>query len=191
MEGYQYRNPEEMAGRVMNLLRQYNVMKPEQVESFFPNEEKAAARALKKLEKTRQIYRNPYTGLVASSEFAYSLKDDGTLRCLWVLADMLNRKPVDGHYLAGKEDFPARILFFSGQEIYDILYVGAGDLKLVNGMFVKSRRFGENHIIAVEDGRLIGSITVPGVIGYCLVGEDGHVEYYKKTLGRSESNGTD
>lgn len=75
---------------------------------------------VEKLEKTRQIYRNPYTGLIASSEFAYSLKDEGTMKCLWVLADMMRRKPVDGHYLAGKEDFPIRILFYSGAEIYDI-----------------------------------------------------------------------
>lgn len=186
VNGYVYRNPEETAEEVLRLLRQYNVMKPEQVEAFFPGREKAAVRALKKLEKTRQIYRNSYTGLIASSEFAYSLKDEGTVKCLWILADMMNRKPVAGHYLAGKEDFPIRILFFSGVEIYDILYVGVGDLKLVNGMFAKSRRTGENHIIAVEDGTLIGAVAVPGTIGFCLVNEDGHVEYYKKTRERSE-----
>lgn len=183
--GYEYRNPEQTAGKVLGLLRQYNVMKPEQIEAFFPGQEKAAARALKKLEKTRQVYKNPYTGLMASSEFAYSLKDEGTVKCLWVLADMMRRKPVDGHYLAGKEDFPVRILFYSGADIYDILYVGAGDLKLVNGMFLKSRRTGENHIIAVEDKDLMGAVTVPGTIGFCLVGEDGRVTYYKKTSERS------
>lgn len=186
VKGYEYRNPADTAENVLNLIRQYNVMKPDQIEAFFPGQEKAVTRALKKLEKTRQIYRNPYTGLIASSEFAYSLKDDGTIKCLWILADMLRRKPVSGHYLAGKEDFPIRILFFSREEIYDILYVGAGDLKLVNGMFLKSRRAGENHIIAVEDGDLMGAIAVPGTIGYCLVKEDGHVEYYKKSVERSE-----
>ena len=185
VKGYEYRNPEETAGKVLGLLRQYNVMKPEQLEAFFPGQEKAAGRALKKLEKTRQIYRNPYTGLIASSEFAYSLKDEGTMKCLWVLADMMRRKPVDGHYLAGKEDFPIRILFYSGAEIYDILYVGDGDLKLVNGMFARSRRAGENHIIAVEDGNLMGVVAVPGTIGFCLVKEDGRVEYYKKSAERS------
>ena len=101
------------------------------------------------------------------------------------MADMMRRKPVDGHYLAGKEDFPIRILFYSGAEIYDILYVGDGDLKLVNGMFARSRRAGENHIIAVEDGNLMGVVAVPGTIGFCLVKEDGRVEYYKKSAERS------
>ena len=85
----------------------------------------------------------------------------------------------------GKEDFPIRILFYSGAEIYDILYVGDGDLKLVNGMFARSRRAGENHIIAVEDGNLMGVVAVPGTIGFCLVKEDGRVEYYKKSAERS------
>ena len=107
------------------------------------------------------------------------------MKCLWVLADMMRRKPVDGHYLVGKEDFPIRILFYSGAEIYDILYVGAGDLKLVNSMFLRSRRTGENHIIAVEDGGLMGEVAVPGTIGFCLVKEDGRVEYYKKSVERS------
>lgn len=175
-----YRNPEETAGKVLGLVRQYNVLDQEQISGFFPGEEKAAAKAVRKLLKNRQIYKNPYTGLIASSEFAYSLKDEGTIKSLWVLVDMLKKRPVEGHYLAAKEDFPVRILFFSSEEIYDILYVGAGDVKLVNGMFGKSRRPGENHIIAVEDRAVIGQMEVPGVIGYCVVKEGGGIEYYRR-----------
>lgn len=180
MEGYQYRNPEVTAGRVLSLLRRYNVMKPGQIVAFFPAEEKGVLRVLKKLEKQHQIYRNPYTDLYASSEYAYSLKDEGTVKALWVLTDMMRKKQIDGHFLVGKEDFPVRILFFSSQDIYDILYIGVGDLKLVNGIFAKNRSPGENHIIAVEDKELIGKIEVPGAIGFCLVKEDGTVEYYRK-----------
>lgn len=137
-------------------------------------------KSLRRLEKKRQIYKNPYTGLLASNEFAYSLKDEGTIKSLWVLIDMFQKRKVEGHYLASKEDFPARLLFFCGQDIYDILYVDAGDVKLVNGMFAKSRRTGENHIIALEDKILIEQIEVPGVIGFCVVKEGGTIEYYRK-----------
>lgn len=175
-----YQNPKETEGKVLNLIRQYNVMSLEQVCALFPGQEKAAVRAMKKLEKNRQLYRNPYTGLLASSEFAYSLKDDGTILSLWVLADMLKKGMVEIHFLAEKEEFPARILFFCGEEIYDILYVGVGDLKLVNGIFGKKKRSGENHIIAVEDKCLISSIEVPGTIGFCVVKEGGEIEYYRR-----------
>lgn len=183
-----YRNPDEMAGRVLAVIRKYNVAAYSQICAFFPGEEKAIGRAVRKLEKNRQIYRNPYTGLYASSEFAYSLKDDRTILCLWVLTDLLGKRPVEGHYLAEKEDYPARILFFSGQEIYDILYVGAGDVKLVNGIFAKSRRQGENHIIAVEDKALIRQIEIPHVTGFCVVREGG-VKYYRKA--RRDGRGMD
>lgn len=177
-----YRSPEERAGKVLGLIRQYNVLYEEQVSGFFPGEEKTVRKVIRKLLKNRQILKNPYTGLLASSEYAYSLKDEGTIKSLWVLVDMLKKKPVEGHFLAAKEDFPVRILFFCREEIYDILYIGAGDVKLVNGMFGKSKRPGENHIIAVEDKALIGQIEVPGVIGYCLVKEGGEIEYYRKRL---------
>lgn len=174
-----YRNPEEMAGRVLELIRRYNVMGYGQVCAFFPGEEKAAGRACRKLEKNRQIIKNPYTGLYASSEFAYSLKDEGTICCLWVLADMLGKRKLEGHYLAGKEEYPARIIFFSAQEIYDILYVGAGDLKLVNGILAKGKHREENHIVVVENVGLIGQLEIPNVVGYCVV-QEGSVEYYRK-----------
>ena len=174
-----YRNPEEMAVRVLELIRRYNVMAYEQVCAFFPGEEKAAGRACRKLEKTRQIIKNPYTGLYASSEFAYSLKDEGTLCCLWVLVDVLGKRKLENHYLAEKEEYPARIIFFSAQEIYDILYVGSGDLRLVNGIFAKGKRQGENHIVVVENVELIRQLEIPNVIGYCVVRE-GSVEYYRK-----------
>lgn len=175
-----YQNPKEMEGNVLNLIRQYNVIAPEQVCALFPGKEKAAVRAIKKLEKNRQLYRNPYTGLLASSEFAYSLKDEGTVLCLWVLAEFLKKGMVEIHFLAEKEEYPARILFFCRNEIYDILYVGAGDLKLVNGIFGKRKRSGENHVIVVEDKNLIGAIEVPGVIGFCVMKEGGEIEYYRK-----------
>ena len=38
VKGYEYRNPEETAGKVLGLLRQYNVMKPEQLDAFFPGQ---------------------------------------------------------------------------------------------------------------------------------------------------------
>lgn len=183
-----YRNPNEIVGKVLDLIRRYNVMTYGQICLFFPGEEKAAGRAVRKLEKNRQILKNPYTGLYASSEFAYSLKDDGTLMCLWVLADMIGKKPVEGHYLAEKEDYPIRIIFFSRQEIYDILYVGLGDVKLVNGIFAKSKRKGENHIIVVEERALLGQLEIPDVIGFCTV-QEGRVEYYRKTKDRGGNVG--
>lgn len=175
-----YRNPEEMSGQVLGLIRKYNVMELGQVEAFFPGAEKTAARAINRLKKNRQIVQNPYTGLIASNEFAYSLKDEGTIRALWVMADMMGKRKVEGHFLAEKEDFPVRIVFFGSQEIYDILYVGNGDLNLVNGIFGRIKRPEGKHIVVIEDKEIIGRIRIPDVAGFCLVRENGEVEYYRK-----------
>lgn len=80
-----YISPEVMEERILMVIRKYNVLYMEQLLKFFDGEEKAAGKAVSRLLKNRQIYRNPYTGLLASNEFAYSLKDEGTIQSLWVL----------------------------------------------------------------------------------------------------------
>ena len=175
-----YQNPEEAERKVLSMLRKYNVMYPEQMAAFFPEKEKSVLRAIKRLEKNRQLYQNPYTGLLASSENAYSLKDDGTISCLWVLADLCRRQPVEHHFLAEYEDFPVRILFISRQELYDVVYVDTGALKLVNGLYREGRRKEDNHIVVLESGELIRQVQIPDTIGYCVVQKGGLVEYYRK-----------
>ena len=105
-----YISPKVMEERILMVIRKYNVLYMEQLLKFFDGKEKAAGKAVSRLLKNRQIYRNPYTGLLASNEFAYSLKDEGTIQSLWVLIDMMHKREVDGHYMAVKEDFPVRIL---------------------------------------------------------------------------------
>ncbi len=175
-----YRNPEEMSGKVLDLIRKYNVMELGQVELFFPGERTGVIRAMRRLEKNRQIFRNPYTGLISSSGFAYSVKDEGTIRALWVLGDMVGKRKVESHFLAQREDFPVRIVFFDSGEIYDILYVGIGDVKLVNGIYGKMRRPEGRHIVVIEDKALMEQIQIPDVVGFCLVRDSGEVEYYRK-----------
>lgn len=87
------------------------------------------------------------------------------------------------HFLAEHEDFPVRLLFISSQELYDIVYVDVGSLKLVNGLYRNGRRPAENHIVVLENGNLIGQVQIPGAIGYCVVKEGGVVEYYRKKQG--------
>ena len=178
-----YKSPEKMAKRVRDLLCRYNVMSQVLVEAFFPGEEKAVRRAVKSLEKSRQIYRNPYTGFLASNEFSYGLKDNGTMCCLWVLADVIKRKTVEAHFLAEHEDFPVRILFISSQELYDILYVGPEEVQLVNGLYAESRRPGENHLVVLEKEELIDKIRIPNVTGYCVVREGEAIAYYRRKQG--------
>ena len=84
------------------------------------------------------------------------------------------------HFLAEHEDFPIRLLFISGQELYDIVYVDTGSLKLINGLYRDGRRPAENHVVVLENANLIGQVQIPGVIGYCVVKEGGLVEYYRK-----------
>ena len=177
-----YQNPEKTQADVLSLLRKYNVMLPEQAAAFFPGKEKGVFRAIQKLEKNRQLYRNPYTGLIASSEAAYDLRDEGTIQCLWVLADMCRKKKTDMHLLAEHEEYPVRILILSqGQSgIYTLLYVGEKDVSLVNSLYQRREPNKDRQIAVLEREALMEQIQIPGLVGYCVVKEGGEVVYYRK-----------
>ena len=176
----EYQSPAVIERGVLEILRKLNVLYPEQITELLPGSESGILKAIKRLEKQHQLYRNPYTGLIASSEYAYGLKEEGTICCVWVLADMMKKREIDSFFLVIKEEFPVRVIFTSKEEIYDILYVGTADVKLVNGLYRNIRHTEGRHIVAVEEKELMNQLQVPDVIGYCVVEREGGVFYYRR-----------
>ena len=65
-----YVSHEAMEERTLMVIRKYNVLYMKQLLHFFEGEEKAAGKAVSRLLKNRQIYRNPYTCLLYTSDAA-------------------------------------------------------------------------------------------------------------------------
>ena len=178
---YEYLNLERVEHKIESILRQYQVMDEGQLKLLFSSEEKAVVRAVKRLEKKKQIYRHPHTGLLSPNESMYSLKDDGTIKCLWVLVDMINRGRVGLHFMACREEYPIRIFFVKGDELYSLLYVGMNEVKLANSIMNRKAQPTDQTIIVAESREVIQSIQIPETIGYCVVNGGGEIEYYRRT----------
>lgn len=164
------------------LLGRYNVLQREQIFAYFAREgrEQFAGKALRKLEKEREICIHPELGLVAANEEALSAREHGTLQAFWVLLGIMGQREVEDHFLASREEYPVRIIFTGGGEIFDILYVSEDEIPVVNNLFRRKQIDSCGHIVTVEKPEDIPKLCLPEIRGFCTVKEGGKIEYYKK-----------
>lgn len=164
---------------VFELVRKYNVLYKSQVYAYF-GQERAVSKALKSLLKDHRIEASPVTKMVYLNENSYAAREEGTLQAFWVLISLMKKRAITEHFLADQDEYPIRIIFISGDELFDILYVGLNDVKLVNSVFQRKCRDSCSHIIAVPNLEVIEKLDLPA-FGYCLVKGDGEIEYYTKS----------
>lgn len=167
---------------VKELIQKYNALYKSQVYEFFAKDgrEQFVGKALKALEKERDIYINQEMKLIAVNEESYGAREYGTLQSVWALLGIMDQKKVEEHFLASREEYPVRIVFVGDGEIYDILYVSEAEVCVTNNLFARKRIDGCGHIVVVENPENIPEIQIPDVVGFCTVEEDGKVEYYRK-----------
>lgn len=167
---------------VKELIQKYNALYKSQLYEFFAKDgrEQFVGRALKALEKGRDIYINQELKLAAVNEESYAAREYGTLQSVWALLGIMDQKKVEQHFLAAKEEYPVRIVFVGDGEIYDILYVSEAEVGITNSLFARKGIDSCGHIVVVENPESIPEIRIPDVVGFCTVKEDGEVEYYRK-----------
>ncbi|MDR1551027.1 MAG: DUF5697 family protein [Hungatella sp.] len=164
---------------VFELIKKYNVLFKSQIYAYF-GRERAVSRALKSLAKDHRIENSQVTKMVYLNEIAYATRDEGTLKAFWVLVGLMKKRIITEHFLADRDEYPVRIIFISEEELFDILYVGLNDVKLVNSVFQRKCRDSCSHIVAVPDLEVIEKLDLPA-IGYCLMKGDEEIEYYTKS----------
>lgn len=167
---------------VKELIQKYNTLYKGQLYEFFSKDgrEQFVGRALKVLEKGREIYICQELKLVSVNETSYGARDYGTLQCVWALLGIMDQKKVEQHFLASKEEYPVRIVFVGDGEIYDILFVSEAEVGITNNLFARKGIDSCGHIVVVENPESIPEIRIPDVVGFCTVKEDGKVGYYRR-----------
>lgn len=102
--------------------------------------------------------------------------DRSMMKAVWVLLDFIDK--VEFHSSA---DFPVKIVFFSGGEMYEIVHVAAGQEALVTHAMGQSRESGSRRIVLVDGPEQISLLNFPGITGFCTVDAAGTVNYYRRT----------
>ena len=98
------------------------------------------------------------------------------VRAAWVLLDFIDKAEYHS-----SSDFPVKIAFFSGGELYEIIHAASGQEALVSYALRQSRDSGGRRIVLVDDPGQIPLFTFPGITGFCTVDAGGNVSYYKKS----------
>lgn len=164
---------------IYGLIRKFNVVKRAQLDAFFPGKQRAVRRAVKRLSREGSIYANPLTGMVAVNETASRQKDPGTLEALWVLAELKKKGLADDYFLAGKEEYPARIVVVGKGEMYDILCVGKEETALAQSILKRIYLPDCKHLVIVEDMSQTVTLPIREVFAFCRVTEEGKVTFYE------------
>lgn len=163
------------ATELLRIISMYPGLTEKQLCRFYPDREDVAKNLLSHLSRQGRI-RQTDTGEYFPYGNDKAETDSGMVRAAWVLLDFIER--TDYH---SSSDFPVKIIFFSGGELYEIVHAAAGQEALITHALHQSRDSGSRRIVLVDDPGQIPLLAFPGITGFCTVDADGNVSYYKKS----------
>ena len=162
------------AAELLREISMYPGILESQLFRFHPGKEDTVRNLLAHLKRQGRTAEAEYGGYFPYGECPRA-PDSSMVKAVWVLLDFIDR--VEFHSSA---DFPVKIVFFSGGEMYEIVHVGAGQEALVSHAMGQSRESGSRRIVLVDGPGQIPLLDFPGITGFCTVDAAGKVSYYRK-----------
>ena len=165
------------ATELLRLISLYPGLVQCQLAGFFPGKESAVVYGL--LSHLKRQGRAEQS--ISGGWFPYGKKhqaDSGLIQSVWVLLDIIDR--VEYH---SPGDFPAKVIFFSGGEIYEIVYVAVSQEALIAHALKQDARQDSRRIVLVEEPDQIPLLDFPSIAGFCTVSSSGQVLYYQRANG--------
>ena len=164
---------EREARGLLRTISVYHCLSRAQIAGLFPEKATILDNLLRYLEYHRRIWREG--DLYYVSEEDHAAPPRSLTAALTVLIEFIPN--VDFHS-AG--DYPAQIIFFANDEIYEIVYAERGHEHLLSHLLNDAKAQGSKYIVIVEDFEQIETIQAPNIKGYCTVSESGEVKYYQR-----------
>ena len=165
------------ATELLRLISLYPGLIQCQLAGFFPGKDSAVVYGL--LSHLKRQGRAEQS--ISGGWFPYGKKhqvDSGLIQSVWVLLDIIDR--VEYH---SPGDFPAKVIFFSGGEIYEIVYVAVSQEALIAHALKQDARQDSRRIVLVEEPDQIPLLNFPSISGFCTVSSSGQVLYYQRANG--------
>lgn len=163
------------ATELLRIISMYPGLSQKQLCQFYPGRTDIIKNLLSHLERQGRIMLSNF-GHYFPYGNAGKETDSGMIRAVWVLLDFIEKAEYHS-----SSDFPVKIVFFSGGELYEIVQVAAGQEALVTHALHQSRDSGNRRIVLVDNPSQIPLLEFPGITGFCTVDAGGNVNYYKKT----------
>lgn len=162
------------AAELLREISMYPGVSQQQLIRFHPGKEEKIENLLTHLKRQGRTVLNENGCYFSQGEQTYGT-DQGLIRSVWILLDFIERAEFHS-----PGEFPVKLLFFSAGEMYEVVYVAMGQEALVTQALKRSRQGESRRIVLVDDAAQIPLIDFPDICGFCTVGADGKVSYYKK-----------
>ncbi len=139
-------------------------------------------RLINNLVKQNRIYIDKDKKMISSTEKGLYDFDISLINCFWVLLDFID--DISFHSIS---DYPSKIIFFTGDEVYDILHIPEQQENLIQQLTLRQDlQYDNKKIIVLEKEEQINKLSIPLTLAYCTVNENGEISYYKLYEGDNE-----
>lgn len=158
---------------LLRIISIYRVVTDSQLQCFYPGKEDKTANLLQHLKRQGRVF---YDGVAYYAEPRMK-PDQGMTAALWVLLDFIDK--ISYHTVS---DFPAKLMFFADDELYEVIHVPIAQEALISHLWNGRLKEQEppRRIVVVDDKEQIEKIEIPSVSGYCTVSPEGEVSYFRK-----------
>ena len=163
--------PREAAELLRNITV-YHCMRRDQLLRLYPGKEGVIENLLRYLVKQQRIFYN--TDRDCYGDVPDCREDRELTAALWVLLDFIEK--VEYH---SPDNMPAKLVFFADGEVYEVVYVGPGKEALLQHALAAEDDSGQRLVIIEEEDQM-QHLHIPHIAAYCMVDEQGCVQYFRK-----------
>ena len=161
--------------RLLKLITTYHALQYEQVLQFFIRNRASMKALITSPIKQGRIYYDQDRDLLCDTPEASESPDYGMIAAVWVLLDF---KEAVVYHTSG--EFPVKLLFFSRDEVYEVIYVNSGQEMLLNYVVASLPAKDTNRLVILESKQQAAQVNIDGITAFCLISPEGTVNYYTK-----------
>ena len=164
---------EKEALSLLRDLSMYRCLTKNQIRRLYPEKARILDNLLTYLEYHKRIWRTGDCYFASEEDMDHPKR--GLSAALQVMLDFADN--TEYHSIS---DFPAQIIFFADQKVYEIVYVEPGREALISHLLQDAKEQDSNYILIVEKLTQIDKIKAPNIRGFCTVSKNGEVQYYQR-----------
>ena len=160
------------AAELLRNITVYHCMRRDQLLRLYPGKEGVIENLLRYLVKQQRIFYN--TDRDCYGDVPDCREDRELTAALWVLLDFIEK--VEYH---SPDNMPAKLVFFADGEVYEVIYVGPGKEALLQHALAAEDDSGQRLVIIEEEDQM-QHLHIPHIAAYCMVDDQGCVQYFRK-----------
>lgn len=161
------------AGTLLDTLATYHTLQTDQLYQLFPpSKTKTVKMLIHRFIREKRLYVSEDEKLISAAPDV--AVNSSLIKAFWVLLDFLRN--AEFHTTGA---FPVLINFFSDGELYEIIHVPPDQEAMISVALSQAQNDSSKRILIVDELRQKPQIHLDNIAGFCIVKQNGEVEYYK------------